>query len=96
MAFRAYAIQNMTGTSGRQRARPEALSSYHVIVPDKEIWTLFALMLEPTFSKIKANSLQNQSLAILRDALLSVLVSGELQISEMVYDLQTTGISRHH
>ena len=36
-AFRAHAIQNMTGTSGRQRARTEALAMYPLPIPLADI-----------------------------------------------------------
>jgi len=82
-AFRAQAIQSMTGTSGRQRARTEALAPYQVAFPTTEVWTVFALIIEPLFSKIHVNSKESRTLAALRDALLPKLVSGELRVGDV-------------
>ena len=82
-AFRAHAIQSMTGTSGRQRARTEALAPYQVTFPTTEFWTIFALIIEPLFSKIHVNSEESRTLAALRDALLPKLVSGDLRVSDV-------------
>ena len=82
-AFRANAIQSMTGTSGRQRARTEALAPYQVTFPSTEVWTAFALIIEPLFSKIHVNSEESRTLAGQRDALLPRLVSGELRLNTL-------------
>ena len=80
-AFRAHAIQSMTGTSGRQRARTEALAPYQVAFPTTEVWTVFALNIEPLFSKIHVNSEESQILTALRNTLLPKLVSGKLRLT---------------
>ena len=80
-AFRTHAIQSMTGTSGRQRARTEALAPYQVAFPTTEVWTVFALIIEPLFSKIHVNSKESRTLAALRDALLSKLISGNMRVN---------------
>ena len=82
-AFRANAIQSMTGTSGRQRARTEALAPYQVTFPSTEVWTAFALIIEPLFSKIHVNSEESRTLVAQRDALLPRLLSGKLQIGNV-------------
>ncbi len=79
-AFRAHAIQSMTGSSGRQRARTEALTPYQLTFPTIEIWAAFALIIEPLFSKIHVNSEESRTLATLRDTLLPKLVSGKLRL----------------
>lgn len=81
-AFRAHAIQSMTGSSGRQRARTEALAPYQVAFPTTEIWTAFGWIIEPLFSKIYVNSKESHTLAVQRDALLPKLVSGDLRIKQ--------------
>lgn len=77
-SFRAYAIQSMTGTSGRQRARNEALAAYPVTCPDAEVWAAFGLVIEPLFDRIKANGEETHTLAGTRDLLLPKLMSGEI------------------
>ena len=82
-AFRANAIQSMTGTSGRQRARTEALAPYQVTFPTTDIWSAFALTVEPLFSKIHVNFEESRTLSALRDALLPGLVSGKLRLDTL-------------
>ena len=77
-AFRAHAIQSMTGTSGRQRARTEALAPYLLPVPSAGIWVEFGLAIERVFTRIESNQLQSYTLAAQRDTLLPRLVSGDV------------------
>ena len=81
--FRAHAIQSMTGTSGRQRARTEALAPYRLAFPYKDIWNAFTLIVELMFSTIEANTLESRTLAALRDALLPKLVPGEVRVGDL-------------
>lgn len=81
-AFRDYAIQSMTGTSGRQRVQAEALARYQVVVPSDGIWHAFGDIVRPWFNAIKANSEQSKTLAKLRDLLLPKLLSGELRVQD--------------
>lgn len=81
-AFREHAIQSMTGTSGRQRARNEALSPYLSAIPDSSVWKAFANIVEPLFRNIKANGEESRTLAQTRDLLLPKLMSGELHVRD--------------
>ena len=81
-AFRASAIQSMTGTSGRQRARHETLASYLVAVPDNSLWRAFGSLIGPMFERIKANGVESETLAQTRDLLLPKLMSGEIRVGE--------------
>ena len=81
-AFRACAIQSMTGTSGRQRARTEALASYRVAIPGNGLWPAFGALIEPMFEQIKANGAGSHTLAHTRDLLLPKLMSGEIRIRD--------------
>jgi len=79
--FRQFAIQAMTGTSGRQRVEQSRLSQFPLALPpDLSIASAVA----PTFgafqSRIAANDEQVKSLADLRDALLPRLISGKLRL----------------
>ena len=76
-SFRAHAIQNMTGTSGRQRVQAQVLSNYPLPSPQEEIWPAFSILTKPLFAKIKLLSEDSRALAGLRDAMLPRLVSGE-------------------
>ena len=81
-AFRAHAIQSMTGTSGRQRARTDSLASYPLPYPPANIWGAFSLLTEPLFARIEINRKETDSLATLRDTLLPKLVSGEIRVAD--------------
>ena len=53
--FRAHAVQSMTGTSGRQRARTEALAGYPLVFPPADTWGKFGLMAGQVFRRIESN-----------------------------------------
>ena len=82
--FRAHAIQSMTGTSGRQRARTESLAPYPLPYPPANVWSAFGLLSERMFARIELRRKENEALATQRDALLPKLVSGELRVREIV------------
>ena len=74
--FRRHAIQSMTGTSGRQRARVEVLKSYPIPYPPTAIWENLALTVKPMFAKLNVSAAQSSTIAAQRDALLPKLVLG--------------------
>ena len=80
-ALRAHAIQNMTGTSGRQRVPSECFNTFYLAVPPPDIARRFDELTAPLMAKIKANSTQSRTLATLRDTLLPKLLSGELSVA---------------
>ena len=80
-ALRTHAIQNMTGTSGRQRVPSECFNSFLIAVPPSAIAHRFDELTAPLMAKIKANSTESRTLATLRDTLLPKLLSGELSIA---------------
>ena len=90
--FRSYAIQSMTGTSGRQRARTEALASYPLVCPSKDTCLAFGTMVKPLFDRVKSHSEETAILSAQRDALLPRLVSGELRWLDGVKPM---GLQRH-
>jgi type I restriction enzyme S subunit len=81
--FRACAIQSMTGTSGRQRARNEALAAYPVAIPGEDIWPAFGSLIQPLFARIKENGAESSILSETRDLLLPKLMSGEIRIRDV-------------
>ncbi|MEN9375388.1 MAG: hypothetical protein RL710_545, partial [Pseudomonadota bacterium] len=81
-AFREYAIQSMSGTSGRQRIQNDVLGRYMLAVPSLEIAAVFGSVIEPTQRSIAANHQSAQTLATLRDTLLPRLISGQLRLPE--------------
>jgi type I restriction enzyme, S subunit len=77
-SLRAHAIQNMVGTSGRQRVPYECFDNYLIAVPSSGIAARFAEVTSPLMAKIKANSTESRTLAALRETLLPKLLSGEI------------------
>ncbi len=80
--LRTHAIQNMTGTSGRQRVPSECFSSFLLAMPTPEIVLRFEELTNPLMKQIKGNTLQSNNLAALRDSLLPKLLSGELSVKD--------------
>ncbi len=78
--FRAFAIANMTGSSGRQRVPASCLVQYLLVVPDKPIATAFARVVSPVMNRVRQNADESRTLAALRDALLPKLLSGEIRL----------------
>ncbi len=81
-AFRDYAIQSMSGTSGRQRIQNDVLGRYPVVAPTQEVADVFAGVVQSAQQKIAANQVQSQTLTQLRDTLLPRLISGQLRLPE--------------
>ena len=82
--FREFAIQNMTGTSGRQRVPATAISNYRMIVPNRlGVPQMFGELVEPLFSLASRNADECRTLAALRNTLLPKLVSGEKRIKDI-------------
>ena len=80
--FRSFAIQNMTGTSGRQRVNSKSLANYRMVRSNiPELYAQFGLQLEKIMAAIKINGDESRCLSKLRDLLLPKLLSGELIIS---------------
>jgi type I restriction enzyme S subunit len=82
--FRTFAIQQMTGSSGRQRVPADSLGKYILPAPeiDSSLFQDFGKLVSPLFDRIKAAMEQSRTLAALRDALLPKLVSGELRVPD--------------
>ena len=81
-AFRDYAIQSMSGTSGRQRIQNDVLGKYLLALPGSAVASAFAEVVGSIQKSIAANHQTAQTLATLRDTLLPRLISGQLRLSE--------------
>ena len=80
--FREFAIQSMTGSSGRQRVPAESLSHFRVVAASKPVAELFGRFIKPLFARASAAAKEGRTLAALRDALLPKLISGELRVKD--------------
>jgi type I restriction enzyme S subunit len=80
--FREFAVQSMTGSSGRQRVPAESLYHFRVLAAAKPIADLFGKLIKPLFAGASAASRESRTLATLRDTLLPKLISGELRVKD--------------
>jgi type I restriction enzyme, S subunit len=80
--FRDFAIQSMTGTSGRQRVPVDSLDHFIVALPSEKVAGAFGRVVKPLFARARAAVEQNRTLGSLRDALLPKLVAGEIRIKD--------------
>ena len=77
--FRAFAIQSMVGTSGRQRVQNNSVAMYEVTIPDTELIADFHKKMQGAFAQIRNNAQQIQTLTTLRDILLLRLINGKIK-----------------
>lgn len=80
-AFVDYAVKNMNGSSGRQRVSAEAIGNYVLPMLTDDELSEFRSTVPCLFRAMRNNSIENMSLAQLRDALLPKLISGEIDVS---------------
>jgi type I restriction enzyme S subunit len=80
--FREFAIQSMTGSSGRQRVPADALSHYLIAEPSQSVAMLFGSQVRPLFARGSEAIAESRSLAAFRDTLLPKLISGEIRVKD--------------
>jgi len=80
--FRDFAIQSMTGSSGRQRVPAESLAHFRLVDAEGPVAELFGRLVQPLFARAGAATRESRALAALRDALLPRLISGELRVND--------------
>ena len=80
--FRRFSISTMVGTSGRQRVQNDPFLSFDLPKPPDSVFESFSDSVEDWFSKIRINTLENQTLTALRDTLLPKLISGEVRVKD--------------
>lgn len=82
--FRAFAIQKMTGSSGRQRVPADSLNKYFITSPEinSPLFQKFDEFVSPLLNRIKSSMMQSRTLAAIRDALLPKLISGEIRLKK--------------
>ena len=82
--FREFAIQNMTGTSGRQRVPAATLSKFLLPAPPNSVAESFGKFVRPLTIRAGETELESRTLAALRNTLLPRLVSDKLRIKGRV------------
>ena len=82
--FSDWMCAHTTGsTNSRQRTAPSATLEFQVALPDEKAITDFCAIVTPMYDTIASNICENQKLAQLRDSILSKLMSGELDVSDI-------------
>ncbi|MHA0870015.1 restriction endonuclease subunit S [Enterobacter cloacae] len=81
--FRLHAIQNMVGSSGRQRVQNSCFDSFFIAIPTPSVMRLFAGKVSSFFDKMHCCIVENKSLTALRNTLLPKLISGELSLEDL-------------
>lgn len=87
--FREFAIQSMTGSSGRQRVPAESLSHYLFAIPGDQVARHFGRIIRSLFARASSATHESRALAALRDTLLPKLISGELRIANSEASVET-------
>ena len=80
--FRDFAVQCMSGTSGRQRIQNDMLGRFLLALPTESVANAFSDFVMPIQKSITANHKQAQTLGLLRDTLLPRLISGQLRLPD--------------
>lgn len=81
--FREFAIQCMTGSSGRQRVPVQALAQYRVAVPPESVAENFGRLVRPLVRRASDAVRETWALSALRDTLLPKLISGEVRVKQV-------------
>jgi type I restriction enzyme S subunit len=83
--FRTFAIQRMTGSSGRQRVPADSLSQFLLAAPaiDSFIFDAFGRLVNTLFERVRSGMNQSRTLAAIRDALLPKLLSGVVRVKDV-------------
>ncbi len=78
--FREFAIQNMSGTSGRQRVPATAVKGHLMVVPPERLASEFGDCAKSLFERASRAGRESDTLVALRDTLLPKLVSGAIRV----------------
>lgn len=86
--FREFAIQSMTGSSGRQRVPAESFSHYLLAVPPPKVAEHFGSTVRALFARVSVAVQESRHLSGLRDTLLPKLISGELRTTKYIENME--------
>ncbi len=81
--FREFAIQNMSGTSGRQRVPATALAGFSTPSPSPRVGIEFGRSVRSLLGRARYAGDESRTLAVLRDTLLPKFISGELRVEDV-------------
>ena len=78
--FRQYAIQNLTGSDGRQRVSNNVLEGLEILVPPEELLAEWEGLASPMFEQVRNLTTENERLREARDLLLPRLMDGRIPV----------------
>ena len=87
--FREFAIQNMSGTSGRQRVPVAALKGFLMVAPPVQLAEQFGDAARLLFERASRAGRESRTLAVSRDTLLPKLISGEIRVGDAEMALES-------
>lgn len=82
-SYGQYLLQSIVTGSAQPKFNKTNFRSLKVLIPDKETLSLFNDIYMPIYEQITLNQMENTQLSSLRDTLLSKLMSGELDVSDL-------------
>jgi len=88
--FRDNAIKSMSGATGRQRVSEKCFDQFVIAQPDQGTLDLFKRHVAPIFRKVHVLSRKNDNLRQTRDLLLPKLISGDVDVIEIVIEIKGT------
>ena len=83
--FSAFMCSHVTGSTGsRQRTTPSDTLQYTFAMPPQTDIDAFTALVHPMYEQIRINAIENDKLKKLRDSILPKLISGELDVSNLL------------
>jgi type I restriction enzyme S subunit len=82
--FRDVAIKSMSGASGRQRVQEQCFADLFLALPPREMLDQFSAVISQSFRLIYRLHLQIQNLRRTRDLLLPRLLSGQINVEDII------------
>lgn len=84
-AFSNHLCSNVTGSTGsRQRAIPKDTLGFEIKIPPQAVIDDFCAIVTPIYNLMASTEIENQRLIEIRDQLLPKLMSGELDVSDLL------------
>lgn len=83
-SFSDWMCAHTTGsTNSRQRTTPSTTLNFKITVPTNNVIDKFCSIVTPIYDLLDQNLQENQTLALLRNQLLPMLMSGELDVTDI-------------
>lgn len=85
-SFSDFMCSHVTGSTGsRQRTTPSDTLSFKFILPSADKLNGFQAIVSPIYAQMRINAIENDNLKRLRDSLLPKLMSGEIDLEDVIF-----------